>query len=209
MRKLRILLCCCLMMMPILACADSTPLAGYRICIDPGHQARLDDRQEPIAPGSTKTKMRAAGCAVGVRTHVRESVRNLEIALKLRDALEQMGAEVLLTRDTEDVWVSNVQRAQMANQFRADVYLRLHCNAHGNPRKRGICIYAPRRSAECLLGIAPAQMLAWSEAMADTLQCATGAPSARATTTNAYSGSNWALMPTFLIEMGYFSNVED
>jgi len=184
-------------------------LTGYRIAIDPGHQARLDDREEPVAPGKTETKPRAAGSAVGVATGKRESAVALEIALLLKDALSALGAEVLLVREAEEVQISNVQRAQMANQFQADVFLRLHCNDHANPSQRGIRVYAQKRYAERNFGMDRAQTLAWAESLAVHLQAETGAPSAKAYVTDTYSGSNWALMPTFLIEMGYLTNAED
>ncbi len=189
--------------------SEGVDLTGYRVCIDPGHQARLDDRQEPVAPWSMETKDRAAGCAQGVKTRRRESAVNLEIALRLRDALEAMGAEVLLVREVEDIRVSNVQRAQIANQFQADVFLRLHCNANDNPKQRGIRVYAPRRAAALYYGVEREQMLAWAKSCAELIQAETGSPSASGATNDTYSGSNWAQMPTFLIEMGYMTNAED
>ncbi|MDR0897473.1 MAG: N-acetylmuramoyl-L-alanine amidase [Oscillospiraceae bacterium] len=196
------------------SCAETAPgaallLAGYRICIDPGHQARLDDRVEPIAPGSTETKMRVAGSAQGVKTGQRESRVNLAVAFSLKDTLTALGAEVLLVREAEDVTLSNVQRAQMANQFGADVFLRLHCNASSNPDRRGVCVYAPLTSAERYYGASEAQMLAWAQAFAETIQTHADAPHARYGVNNTYSGSNWAQMPTFLIEMGYLTNAKD
>lgn len=207
-RALWLLAIICLLL-PLRAMAADIDLAGYRICIDPGHQARLDDRHEPVAPGSTEVKARVAGGAQGVKTYRRESAVNLEIALLMRDALEAMGAQVLLVREAEDVRISNVQRAQMANQFQADVYLRLHCNASGNPAKRGIRVYAPERSARLYYGVEKPQMLAWAQALADSIRQATGAPSGTGFASNTYSGSNWAMMPTFLVEMGYMTNEKD
>ncbi len=189
--------------------AETRALDGYRVAIDPGHQARLDDRVEPAAPGKTETKMRVAGCAIGIKSRKRESQVNLEVALLLRDYLESLGAQVLLVRDTEDITLSNVQRAQMANQFQADVFLRLHCNANDNRSQRGIRVYAQKRWAKTNFGAEEGQMLAWAEALADTLLLETSAPSAKGAVTDIYSGSNWALMPTFLIEMGYLTNAED
>lgn len=188
---------------------EAVGLAGYRICIDPGHQARLDDRHEPLAPWRTDTKARVAGGAQGVKTYRRESEVNLEMALLLRDALEKEGAEVLLVRQEQEVRISNVQRAQMANQFQADVFLRLHCNASDNPSRRGICIYAPKRAAALYYDVEEAQMLAWAQSLADLMREATGAPSAKAAVNDVYSGSNWAQMPTFLVEMGYMTNEAD
>lgn len=65
------------------------------------------------------------GCA---RAGVEEKEINLQIGLALRDKLEQMGYEVLLTRET-DVEVSLEERANLANAASADVYVSIHQNA--------------------------------------------------------------------------------
>lgn len=189
--------------------AEAVDLTGFRVCIDPGHQARMDGRLEPVFPGGTEYKARVAGGAMGVVTHARESAVNLEIALELRDHLESLGAEVLLVRESEDVQISNVQRANMASLFQADVFLRLHCNSSKNEKNRGFRIYAPRRAAALNYGADEGQMLAWGETLCDFLLEYTEQTIAHAYVSDQYSGSNWAQMPTFLIEMGYMTNPMD
>lgn len=185
-------------------------LSGYRICVDPGHQAHMDSRLEPVSPfDRSEKKARTAGGARGVVTRVDESERNLEIALKLAEWLRACGAEVLLTRETEDVTLSNIGRARMANDFQADVFLRLHCNKSDNPKRRGLCVYAPILSANRFYDTKKAQMLEWAEALGARMQEESGAPSHKVVANNQYTGSNWAQMPSFLIEMGYMSNAED
>ncbi len=190
--------------------ADLPDLTGYRICVDPGHQAHMDSRLEPANPfDRTEKKARTAGGAQGVATRVYEYERNLEIALLLAELLRACGAEVLLTRETEDVTLSNIDRARMANDFQADVFLRLHCNKSDDPKRRGLCVYAPIVSANRFYDTKKARMLEWAETLGALMQEESGAASHKAVASNQYTGSNWAQMPTFLIEMGYMSNAED
>lgn len=52
---------------------------------------------------------------------------NLDMALRLAAALEKEGATVLLTR-SDDTFVPLAERAALANQFGADLFISLHVN---------------------------------------------------------------------------------
>lgn len=90
-------------------------LRGVRVCLDPGHGGRAAKRGYKRGP-----------------TGVREAEMNLRVAEYLRAFLEGSGAEVLLTRES-DVDVSLRRRAEMANEWKADVFLSLHHNAFKKP----------------------------------------------------------------------------
>lgn len=89
-------------------------LRGVKICLDPGHGGDAHKRAYKRGP-----------------TGVREAEMNLRIAKYMRYLLEQAGAEVLLTREA-DVHVSLANRAKIANDWEADVFISLHHNAIGN-----------------------------------------------------------------------------
>jgi N-acetylmuramoyl-L-alanine amidase len=59
----------------------------------------------------------------------------LAVALKLRAALEQSGATVVLTRE-EDADLPLARRAQIANESGADLFLSIHCNSMASPAAR-------------------------------------------------------------------------
>lgn len=180
------------------------PLLGYRVAIDPGHQRTSDARQEPIGPGMKGTKPRNKSGTQGVVTKRRESEVNLEIALKLRDRLRTLGATVLMIRETENVKISNIERATMANEFRADVYLRLHCNGSDNRSVSGASVYVPRSSPYmCAM---PDLYMDWGKTLLGGMCKASGAKNAGVHASDHYSGSNWAKPPVFLVEMGYMTN---
>ncbi|MBI4805723.1 MAG: N-acetylmuramoyl-L-alanine amidase [Desulfovibrio sp.] len=65
----------------------------------------------------------------------------LEVAKLLGKHLEKMGFEVLYTRTT-DKYVPLEMRTAMANARKADLFVSVHCNAHGNPNSSGMETYS-------------------------------------------------------------------
>lgn len=86
-----------------------------RIVIDPGHGG--------IDPG-----------AIG--EGLRESDVALAISFFLRDELVDGGHDVLMTRDT-DVFIPISERCRLANTWKADLFVSIHCNAASNPQAHG------------------------------------------------------------------------
>lgn len=98
-------------------------LTGKRVCLDPGH---------PSENGLGARGKRGA-------TEVRVAWR---IANLVKTLLQTRGAQVRLTKSRERERVTNIRRAEIANDFRADLMLRLHCDAEG---KTGASVYYPDR----------------------------------------------------------------
>ncbi len=89
-------------------------LEGVRICLNPGHGGDAHKRAFKRGP-----------------TGVREAEINLRVARYLRDCLVAAGADVLMTREA-DIALSYAQRAAIANEWPADLFVSLHHNAIGN-----------------------------------------------------------------------------
>lgn len=181
-------------------------LSGITVCIDPGHQEEGQFIVEEIGPGLSGTKRSSSGMARGTKTRRMESIVVLEVGFVLRDVLLEQGATVVMTRDRQDIYVSNQQRAQIAADADADFFLRLHGNNRDNAGIQGIVVYAPVGS-DYAKAIADADgWQAMCGIMLAAMQNATGQTKGSTALTNNYIGNNWALMPNFLIEMGYMSN---
>jgi|GEM_PF-729477 len=178
-------------------------LDGVRVGIDPGHQAHGNSAQEPVAPGSAETKAKVSSGTQGVSTRIPEYEINLQVALLLRDALEAQGAEVFMTRETDDIDISNIERAQMMNELGAHVVLRLHCNGSTNQSITGIGLYV--KSA----GPGAEESYAICEPLLAAMGEATGARTESIHISDTYSGLNWSTVPSILVEMGYMSNPEE
>ncbi len=189
--------------------AESGRLRGVTVCIDPGHQAVSKCVSEPKGPGIPGETRGTGGMAQGKVTFRRESIVTLEIAYRLRDELLRQGAAVVMTREKEDTWVSNLGRCEIAEQGGADVMLRLHCNMRSGTTKRGISVYCPLHSEYALAVADKAEYRAMGEALLDAMRSAVGyelsAKTGHVTLTDDYIGNNWAKMPVFLVEMGYMS----
>ena len=183
--------------------SDALPLAGRKIGIDPGHQARGNSEKEPVAPGSREMKAKVASGTRGVSTGTPEHVRDLEIALRLRELLEELGAQVLMTRESADVDISNVERALMMNEWGADAVLRIHCDGATDKSVHGLGMYVRKtgdKSAEC-------ELLA--RCLIAEMSASTGAAQRGVFRRDTYTGLNWSTVPSVLVECGYMSNPEE
>ncbi len=104
------------------------PLNGRIIMLDPGHGG--ENSHEYIGPAGS-----------------REKDLVLKISQKLKASLEELGAEVILTRN-KDEYVSLSNRAQMANKLRPDFFISVHLNGYANPSIHGCEIYYYRSDRE-------------------------------------------------------------
>ena len=187
--------------------ADPSPepgrLAGIVIGIDPGHQAKGNPEKEAVAPGSSEMKAKVSSGTAGVKTRIPEYQTDLEISLQLRDALEALGCTVYMTRETNDVDISNQERAIMMNELGADLVLRLHCDGNNDASVHGASMYVRKTGAMAEESAAAAEILL--ECMAE----ATGAKKRGVFKRDSYTGLNWSEVPCILVEMGFMSNPEE
>ena len=179
-------------------------LTGYVVVLDPGHQLHANYDQESIGPGMEGTKAKCSSGTAGVSTGRPEYEVNLEIALKMRDYLQSLGCEVYMTRTTNDVDISNIERANFALSYSPDVYLRLHCNGSDNSSARGSSVYVADT------GKYTDSLEDWGDLLGSCLSDATGTKYRGCYASSVYSGLNWAAdIPSFLLEMGFMSNATD
>lgn len=188
--------------------SSSTNRADHVVCIDAGHQAKADPAQEPIGPGSTQMKMRVAGGTRGTATGIPEYELNLAIAKLLAADLRKAGIGVVMVRETDDVNISNAERARMANDCGADIYVRIHADANDNPSLRGA-------HTSCMTAANP-----WNGALYDKSRSlcelvlshycsASGLSSRGVHPRDDLTGTNWCKVPVCLIELGFMTNPDD
>lgn len=177
---------------------------NFVVCIDPGHQAKGDSKTEPIAPGSGSRKARVSSGTSGVATKKAEYAVNLEAALILRDLLTQKGYKVVMTRETNEVNVSNAERAQIANQAKADMTIRLHCDSIDNGGKSGAVLLVPAKNGKHTSGIYAASY-AYAELLKKALQ-EEGVKVNGIFERGDMTGFNWSTVPVVIFEMGFMSN---
>lgn len=182
---------------------DTLLLEGVKIGIDPGHQIRQNSEKEAVAPGSNEMKAKVSSGTAGVKTRMPEYQVNLDVSLQLRDALEALGCTVYMTREVNEVDISNQERAIMMNEYGVDLVLRIHCNGSTNSSANGIGLYVTKTG-----DIAQPSLTA-AESLLPAMVEATGARADGIFKRDTYTGMNWSTVPCILVEMGFMSNPEE
>ena len=175
-------------------------MAGLTIGINPGHQKTTIKKKYPLAPGSSKTAYGVKTGACGKWTRVNEYETVLQIGLKLAKLLTDEGATVVITRTSNDVMLTNIDRAKMLNDAGVDVALQLHCNSVSNASHNGCSGYIRTT------GDWPNESRAIAQALTAAISAATGCVDLGVKINNNYMSLNWTTTPSVLLELGYLTN---
>ena len=192
-----------LMFVMILTLCCFTHSFSKVVCIDPGHQEHANYDLEPIGPGSSTMKIKVSAGTSGAIAGPEYAVV-LDIGLKLRVLLEDEGTSVVMTRTTNNVDISNSERALMANACNADLFIRLHCNSG---------------STNGCFTLHPTNISGWTDDIYDeSLKAAQiiqeiyaqdmGIPDLGLTPRSDITGFNWSDVPVILPEMLHMGNAQ-
>ncbi len=178
------------------------------VVVDPGHQSQGDSDTEPNGPGSSEMKAKVSSGTSGVSTGKPEYQLNLEVALKLRDELESRGYDVIMTRESNDVRISNAERATIANDANADVFVRVHANGDDDHSVNGVVTICQTASNPYNASLYSESRLL-SDLVLDAVAASTGAKKDYVWETDTMTGINWANVPSTIVEMGFMTNAEE
>lgn len=166
-------------------------LNGQTVVVDPGHGG--------YDPGA-------------VRKGVYEKHINLQIALKIKQCLEETGARVILTRNGDyNLAIAGLhkkeahrydlaKRLEIANKSKASVFVSIHINCINKRSRSGAEVFYYVKSekgrllAECILG---------------ELRSVHGTPPGRTAKTSRYYVLRNAEVPAALVEVGFISNPDE
>ena len=188
----------------------TTPKKSYIVAIDAGHQRKQNTGREPIGPGSSTYKQKVSSGTYGPWSGLNEYELNLQVALKLQKELENRGYNVYMVRTTHDVNISNAERATMAANAGADIFVRIHANGDDNSSSpRGALCYMPSTSNRYLTSSVISGSRKLSKCIIDSYCAATGLRNLGLLEGDDMTGINWAKMPVTIVEMGFMSNQSD
>ncbi|MBE7095881.1 N-acetylmuramoyl-L-alanine amidase [Bacillus cereus] len=180
----------------------------FLVVIDPGHQQKANLNLEPIGPGATTQKYKVTDGTTGVVTKKREAVLVLEMASVLKEKLEAKGIQVLMTRTSQDVDISNKERATFANDHKANLFLRLHADGSANPNQSGFAVLTPAEGSPYTEEIY-AESLQISQTIVNKMRENHQVKVNGIKFRDDLSGFNWAKVPGVLLELGFMSNPQE
>lgn len=105
---------------------------GQTICIDPGHPSEVGRG----ASGKKISEVKAVW----------------QVGNRLQKLLKQRGYTVVMTKSKVDQFVKNKDRSQIANKAKADLMIRLHCDAQSGS---GFAVYAPMKQGKSGTKVGP------------------------------------------------------
>lgn len=190
--------------MPCYTEAMQKGLAGRVICLDPGHPSEN-------GVGARGRKLTEVGVA-------------WRVALQTKKQLNEAGASVILTKQSENEHVTNRRRAEIANKANADLMVRLHCDSEG---KTGTATFYPdrtgrapdgargpsaqvmRASGDCARRFHPAMMAVLRPALRDRGLLSDARTFIGGKQGGALTGSIYSRVPVLLVELCVLSNPAD
>jgi N-acetylmuramoyl-L-alanine amidase len=192
---------------PIPSIKPTINLREQAIVIDAGHQQSADLGKEPVAPGSSAMKAKTASGTRGRSSGTPEYKVTLEIAKRLEAILKAKNMKVIMIRETNDVDISNIQRAEIGNNAKAALVVRIHADGSTNESVNGISTLYPadNKWTNEIFG----ESRDAARIVQENVVQSSGHKDNGIVARDDLSGFNWSKVPTILVETGFLTNVQE
>ena len=181
---------------------------GHKIAIDPGQQKNQMTDKEPIGPGAADTTAKMSYGATSTTTGKREYEWSLPFAQRLKAELEARGYEVVLTREENNVEISNAERAKFVNESGAEVFLSLQADAASNAEAKGIYTQIPSQSNP-FVGNLYSDCKRMAKLIQNNLINETGTKDRGVQEIDKVATINYSEVPFAVLQLGFMSNKEE
>lgn len=178
------------------------------ILIDPGHTKNISNGKEKVSPDAEETKLKETVGATGVNTKKAEHDIVVDIALDLEEELLEKGYNVVLTKRKAEESLTNIERAEMGNEIKADLVIKLHCDSANSKSAKGASMLIPKTKGYITKEIEE-KSKEYGEIIFNSYVKETKLKSRGLIYRDDLTGFNWSEVPVVLLEMGYISNEED
>ncbi len=186
-----------------------SPTPHATICLDAGHQLEADLNGEPVGPGADVNveRMRSVG-AKNVVDGTMEYEWNMQMTDMVKDELRRRGYNVVLTRTSNDVNLSNKERAEIANNAGADIFVGIQADSYSDETVYGVYAEIPS-DTNIYVGQYAKDSAELAKAIQDSVVAATGAKSRSPQYRDSLAVINWSKMPVCVMQLGYMSNPDE
>ena len=113
-----------------------------------------------------------------------------------------------MCRTSQNVDISNAQRAEIANNNHVSAFIRLHCDSSTSSSATGTLTLAPSTSNPYCANIA-SESQALSKAIVNNICNVTGSRNRGVSIVDNMTGLNWSKVPVTIVEMGFLSNPQE
>lgn len=176
-----------------------------KVVIDPCNQGYINASEEIIGPNASKSKLGCSVGDVGVALGTKESELNLSYAKAVKSELERRGFEVVLTRDTNDIDITNKARADIANSSEASAFIRIQAGSSSNDALMGIMAITITKDSPYNSELYDESHNLATRILQGAIK-ATNASNQGIFETSDMTGMNWSRIPVATIQIGYLSN---
>ncbi|MEG0577891.1 MAG: N-acetylmuramoyl-L-alanine amidase [Romboutsia sp.] len=174
------------------------------IVIDPGHSSVGNRDQEPVSPGLSETKAKDVLGATGSYTNIPENETTISVSLLLKEKLEKVGYNVIMTKKSVSESLSNIERANIGNKNNADLVIRIHADSANSSSARGASALVPsiNQYTQGIYNLSEK----YGTSILNTYTNELNIHSRGVIERDDITGFNWSKVPVVILEMGFLSN---